>query len=145
MKRPATCALIVPVAGAVAAFAPGAATCFVLIGAIVFGTCVLDSLCSGAREWALSVVRNAHHNHHRRNIKPPANLLSSGVILSVVFVAIGFFWNTVNATVSLMPFRLVMSIVSIAAHFVCLGIFICLLGLLQFAPDFRKTGGIIES
>jgi hypothetical protein len=134
MKRPSTCAVLVPVAGMVMAFAPGAATGVVLIAAIIFGTCVLDSACRGVREWFQAVIQRAHH---RRNIKPPANLFVIGVVLSVVFVAIGFFWNAMHFTVSLVPGRLFMSMLSISAHLLCMGLFVGLLSMLQSAPNFR--------
>jgi hypothetical protein len=138
MKRPSTNAIFfVPIIGFLVAFAPSTLSVFVMLALIVLGTCVLNRVRCVAGEWFVTAVKTAVH---RQYFKPPANLFAIGVVLSVVFVAIGYAWGA-HVSVPMVSGKLFMSMFLIAAQLLCLGSFVGFLSLVQSAPDFRGSRG----
>jgi len=134
MKRPSANILLLPAAGLVFAFAPNVMTSVFAVATVVIGSCLFDRVCIGARALCEAAI-------HRQYVKPPSNLVVIGVVLSVVFVVLGFFWNPLNISVAAVPLKLYVSLLSITGHLLCLGTFVVFLYLLQYAPDFRSSRG----
>lgn len=138
MKRPSVFALLVPVVGVFAMLSPGAAL-FAIGASVVIGAAFLvDRICCALEEPARLAVKRLLH---RRCIKPPASLVANGVVLTVVLFSLGFLWNSLPVRISLIPSAWMLSMLNIAAHLLSLGSFVCLLGFLQYAPDFRGSRG----
>jgi len=138
MKHPVVCALLIPVVGVSVIASPGATACFIGMSVVIFGACQFDRLCCSLQAPIRLALKRLLHT---RFVKPPANLVSNGVVLSVVLFSLGFLWNSLHVTIPPMPGGSILSMLNIVAHLLCLGGFISLLGFLQSAPDFRSSRG----
>jgi hypothetical protein len=134
MKQPLCMAAGVSVSGALYFVAPTVLGCLLAIAALIIGFYLFDQLLVVVRELLNAVI-------HRQSVKPPASLVVFGVILSVVCTAIGFFWKPGTVTVSVVPFRAIWTVISIAGHFACLGALAFSVSVIQAAPKFRDSSG----
>ena len=133
-KPPLFVAAGVSIAGALYFVTPTVLGCVLAIAALFSGFCLFDQLLVVVRELVNTAI-------HRQSVKPPANLVVFGVILSVVCTAIGFFWKPGTVSVTAVPFRAIWTVISIAGHFACLGALAFSVSLIQAAPKFRDSSG----
>ena len=88
LPAPAKSFFVFPVA-LLAFCAPHVLGSLLVLAAVAFGTCVFDRVCKCVAIWLRAMIDN-------KPMKAPANLVSLGVILSVVFVVVGLSWDTTH-------------------------------------------------
>jgi hypothetical protein len=132
MKRTSLIAIVVPTSAGLCFVAPSVMGCILAFGALIFGFSLFDQLLYKLREHIKTLI-------HRQSFKPPANFVAIGVILSVVCAAIGFFWNPQSNGIPTM--KLMLSLLSVAGHFICLGALGFAANMIEAAPNIRNTRG----